>query len=483
MPEQAPVQDPIALMGSDTPREKCGIVGVYSPDGGAIPDAFYALKALQHRGQDGSGFSYVETIQNQQTITTIKALGKVAVGFNEAEINAVYEPQLATAHVRYGTTPAEDELQALHPLSMSARGNDYTISHNGEFNMSRLIEIAEERSIQPIGTDTELFAKILQHSIEQRGHIEPALHDLLPQLEGAFNLSILSKDTIYAVRDRQGIRPLVVGNKGKAVMIASETGALNDAGYSHDDDREVMPGTYVAINKSGVREEVWSDPDQKSCIFEYVYLSKSSNVLNGRSVSDYRFNAGEMLARQDTVMSDLIVPVLGSAKIYARGYEQGSSARYTETALAKNPSSGRTFIARTQAERIAAVKEKFIPNPDELDGKIVTLVDDSLVRGTTMRGIIETLRDAGAREVHVRIGSERYLKPCTYGVNVQDEKELLAPGNTPEEMAANINADSLMFISREQMHAALDVTEDEVCDGCMGGSYPEIRPRPSAALA
>lgn len=482
--EREPVENSVFQNG-DTLQEKCGIVGVYSPDGGAVQDAYYAIEALQHRGQDGAGFSWVEVDERGALrFQQWRELGKIATGFNNGEqLNHITNPVYATAHNRYSTTEVENEFDGLQPLLIKAAGEEYTIGQNGQFNMDRLSEIAFEHGIVPKGSDTQIFSDILKRSIEEYKHIEPAMHQLLPQLEGAFNLIILGKEGLYAVRDRHAVRPLQLGVDGNSVMVASEIRGLlgkDTDGIPRLDyqfKEEVKPGTYMVINQDGWREERWSKADKKSCIFEKTYLSKADNIIDGQVVGDFRYEAGKLLAEVDPVEADLVIPVLGSAKFYAQGYAKASGIPYQDKALKKNPKSDRSFIEKSLILQQAAVRNKFSVDPKLVARKRVVVVDDSLVRGNTTRQIIGLLKDAGA-EVHVRIGSDRYSKPCTFGVNVQSEDELLSTGRTLEEMRIEIGAASLAFLPLEKMHQAAKVKKNEVCDGCLGGSYPQVRELP-----
>lgn len=491
--ECEPIPDFTSEIG-DGLREKCGIVGIYSPYGGAVQDAYLAIDALQHRGQDGVGISYIEgDLKFAPRIEIKKALGRVAMAFGKKgeKLAHITEPEYATAHVRYETTEAEDPLEAQHPLLIEAAGKEYTIAQNGQFKMNILYELAEERGIEPIGTDTQLFGDILKHDIEGDGHIESAFHKLLPRLEGAFSLSILGPEGIYGVRDRHGMRPLVIGTRDNSVMLASEERALTAEDsdkvpqLDYKSEREVAPGTYVVINEYGIREQRWSEEDENGCVFELVYLSKPGNRINNVYVNDYRYNAGVMLAEMETVDADMVIPVLGSAKIYAEGYAAALGIEYEEEALQKDDTVGRSFIEKNQVAQAAAVKNKFKVVAELVEGKSVVVLDDSLVRGNTTRQIISLLKEAGANEVHVRIGSNIYSNPCAYGVNVQTAEELLAYGRTVEEMQEEIGADSLMFLPLEKMHKATGKSGNKFCDGCQqGGSYPQPRqPEPVPALA
>jgi amidophosphoribosyltransferase len=465
-------------------REKCGVVGVYSPEGDAVQAAYFAIDALQHRGQDGAGISWLEqNAGGDVALNRMRRLGRVAAGFQDGGlIRHIRDPRHATAHTRYSTTKADNEFAGLQPLLIEANGEKYTLAQNGQFNMDRLSEIAFEYGIEPIGSDTQIFSDIFRASIEEYRHIEPAMQHLLPQLEGSFNLSILGREGIYGVMDRHAVRPLHIGINGDSIMIASEIRALE--GKDSNDiprldyklEREANPGTYVVINQEGIREVRWAEPDIKRCLFEKIYLSKADNIIDGQPVSDFRYKAGHMLAGVEPVEADLVIPVLGSAEFYAQGYAEASGIKYEPNALKKNPESDRTFIEATLALQKAALRMKFDTIDELIDGQRLVIVDDSLVRGNTTRQIIGQLRDAGATEVHIRIGSDQYSRPCAFGVNVQTEEELLSHGRNLEEMRSEIGADSLAFLPLDKVHEAAETNGDEVCDGCMGGSYPQTRP-------
>lgn len=472
-------------------KDKCAVVAVYDPEGDAAHIAHLALKALQHRGQDGAGISYIEQEAREDNGSRIglkKAFGRVATGFQGGKLlQGIGPTEGAAGQVSYGITETDNAFDALQPIFITALGKTYSLQHNGQFDMDNLDELAVEHGTGYYGTDSERVADLLKQHIEEQGHIEPAMQNLLPQLEGAFSMTILSEDASYGIRDRHGVRPLVLGTVEDKRMISSEVCGLKAADEDGNPQldfklkRVVPPGTYVVMNEDGFREERWAEKDSKFCIFEDVYLSKPDNVMteDGITAGEYRVNAGAILAHRDKASSSMIIPVLGSAKSYAKGYEAASDITYVEALKKnpdrKNPESDRTFIEKTQEAREAAVRDKFIVEKELVNGQDVTLIDDSLVRGTTTKIIIKMLKEAGAQKVHVRIGSPRYTKKCTFGVNVQSEEELLSYNRTIEEMAEVIGADSLEFLTTEEMYDARGVKKEEVCDGCMGGSYPQPR--------
>lgn len=486
--ELAPVESFEFETGGEL-REKCGVGVVYDPEGKAPQAAYYAIDALQHRGQDGVGIAMEVNDGNERSIETRKALGRVATAWDREGFfgDIETESEYAVAHVTYETTDREDAYEALHPLKIEAAGSEYSIAHNGQFDVETLNEVASESQVDTSGSDSEVFAKLLKNMIDHYGHIEPALHQLLPQLEGAFSLGIIGPEGAYGVRDRHGIRPFAIGRKDNgAAIAASEVRGVegkdpkDNPRLDFEFEREIDPGTYVVINDHGIRDVRWAKEDKKTCLFEKVYLSKPDNIIDGQLVSDFRYKVGEMLAEIETVDADIVIPVMGSAKFYAHGYADKLGVEYNDEILEKNEEIGRTFIQKTLQDQQEAVENKFRIN-DEcleenfLEGKKVVVLDDSVVRGNTIRKIVTLLNDAGAAEVHVRSGSDQYSKPCAYGVNIQSEEELLAHNRTLEEMADEIEADSLVYIPLEKMHEAANVKSDEVCDGCMGGSYPEQR--------
>jgi amidophosphoribosyltransferase len=460
----------------DKPREECGVVGVYSPEGDAQLLTREALEALQHRGHEGAGVSFNAHNEVGFRIGAIKGVGRVATVFGDGEdLRALPPINFATGHVRYGTSQFGDKAEGVQPMH-SERGN-FTIAQNGNFLEESLRELALERGIQPGGTDTKVFTDLLGDYVEEFRHIEPAMHRLLPQLEGAFSLVALTEEGIYAARDTHAVRPLVLGTirDTGALVVASEVVGLEAIGAEFI--KEVDPGTYVAINQHGMRKETWGNADPAPCIFELIYLSKPENVHFGVKVKEFRLRAGEMMADKDLIQGDIVVPVLGSGKYYAQGYSLASGTPYEEKGLMKNPdrknpTSDRTFISGSQKEREQEVRGKFIVDPEAVAGKRVVLIDDSLVRGTTMNVIVAMLREAGASEVHVRVPSAKYVDTCHLGVNVRDKNELLATGRTTEQMSRAIGADSLLFLTLEETKRAAGAAFGDVaCSGCLGGKY------------
>lgn len=457
---------------SEALREKCGVVAVYSPAGTALPDAYDALRALQHRGQDGSGFSYIEQTPHGDRLATIKQLGLIANAYIDINVHPIRNvgPQLAIAHVRYGTASTEDPYNALHPQIIEAGDQTMAIAQNGQLDMDALSKLAFSYDIESDGTDTEVLAKVLGQAVTRYGRIEPALRKILPELRGAFNLAILGNDAIYTVTDRHHVRPFVIGRHMSSLMVASEVGALHAAGFSHIG--ETQGGTFNVIEKDGmgiIRTERWAAEDRQSCLFELTYLSKAQNVIDGVQVGSYRRRAGAALAEQEDpdFRPDIVVPILGTAKAYAQGYSQELNVPYLE-ALKKNPLSNRTFIAATQVEREQAVADKFkLDYPEELTGKKVVLIDDSLVRGTTIQGIIRKIRSANPAEVHVRIGAEKVSDTCRLGVNIAQQSELFACNDDELE-----GVDSIRYLSLEAMITATGRSVDRFCHGCLGGTYP-----------
>jgi amidophosphoribosyltransferase len=479
-------------------EDKCGVTGVYSPEGGAPYISYIAQKKLQHRGQDGFGFAAHE-LGTQQQIVRYRNLGKIVVKgrsgqqidgmFDEDARNFMPESNLANGHNWYSTSNGRgiDGVQPFIPEQSSTR---LAVAHNGNFNERLLWQLAHEHGVDTtirngqIMSDSRVFTETLGKATERLGHIEPALHSILPSLEdSAFSLTVIADEGLYGIRDRNGIRPLHFGtihNLG-ARLLSSEIGGLDATDATHD--REVLPGTYIVINQHGEREERWGEQDLKSCLFELIYLSKPDNLINGTLVADYRRRAGAKLSQKAfeagiPLKNSLIVPVLGSGKFYAEGAKEATGLDYATNALIKNEGVDRTFIAVDHETIMAALDAKFDANPDVVKDQDVVLYDDSAVRGNTTKKITEKLRKAGARKVFVLIGAPKNIDTCNYGVNVHTQEELIAYDETKEtirsdeEIAELINADKIIYLDLDEAYEAAGWSADNTCARCMGGNSP-----------
>jgi amidophosphoribosyltransferase len=322
---------------------------------------------------------------------------------------------------------------------------------------------------------TALLAHHPDTSLEERAA------ELLPQIHGAFSFIWMDEGSLYAARDPQGIRPLVLGRLERGWVVASETAALDIVGASYI--REVEPGELVVVDEDGLRTRRFAEPAPKGCLFEYVYLARPDTLLNDRRVHSVRVEAGRRLARADSVVSgpndaDLVIPVPESGTPAAIGYAEASGIPYG-TGLVKNSYVGRTFIQPSQTIRQLGIRLKLNPLRDVIEGKRLVVVDDSIVRGNTQRALVRMLREAGAREVHVRISSPPVKWPCFYGIDFASRAELIANGLSTDEICASIGADSLAYISLEQLIEATDVPAEQLCRACFDGVYPVELPDPA----
>jgi amidophosphoribosyltransferase len=482
-------------------EDKCGVTGAYSPEGIAPYLVYLNQIKLQHRGQDGFGIAAHE-LGSIDDIQRVRRLGKIIVKDNLGQqVGGMFEdeartimPQadLAIGHNWYSTSNGKGDIESVQPFMPEQSDTKIAVAHNGNFNEQLLWHKAHEYGVRtnngrgrPL-SDSKVFTETLGKAVEKYGHIEPAFHSLLAQLEdSAFSLSVLSDEGLYAVRDRHGIRPLHLGTVHDigARLISSEIGGLSSANALPD--REVKAGTYVAINEHGEREERWGKKDLKSCLFELIYLSKADNIINGARISEYRRKAGIKLTQKAfeagipiNAPNTLIVPVLGSGKYYAEGAKEVTGINYETDALIKNEGVDRTFIEGDHDAIMAALDAKFDANQDLVSGKDIVLYDDSVVRGNTTITIIKKLRDAGARRVFVLIGAPKNIDTCEYGVNVHTQKELIAYDENEgrirndEEIAKIINADKIIYLDLEEAYESAGWTADNTCASCMGGNSP-----------
>ncbi|CAB4879124.1 unannotated protein [freshwater metagenome] len=316
-------------------------------------------------------------------------------------------------------------------------------------------------------TDTEIMTALI--GLQDEKNVEASALAVLPKLEGAFSLVFMDEHTLYAARDRHGVRPLVIGKLERGWVVASETAALDIVGAAFV--REVEPGEFLAINEEGIRSEMWATPEPKGCIFEYVYLARPDTSIAGRGVHATRVEIGRRLAKAAPVEADLVIPVPESGTPAAIGYAQGSGIPYG-TGFVKNSYVGRTFIQPSQTIRQLGIRLKLNPLREIIEGKRIVVVDDSIVRGNTQRAIVRMLREAGAREIHVRISSPPVKWPCFYGIDFATRAELIASGLDTEEIRRSIGADSLAYISEEQLIESTTISAEKLCTACFSGKYP-----------
>jgi amidophosphoribosyltransferase len=348
------------------------------------------------------------------------------------------------------------------------------LAHNGNLtNTGDLAEMVQKlegdnaKTGRGATTDTEIMTALI--GLQDEKNVEASAIAVLPKLEGAFSLVFMDEKTLYAARDRHGVRPLVIGKLERGWVVASETAALDIVGAAFV--REVEPGEFLAINEDGIRSQMWATPDPKGCIFEYVYLARPDTSIAGQGVHATRVRIGKRLAIEAPVEADLVIPVPESGTPAAIGYAQQSGIPYG-LGLVKNSYVGRTFIQPSQTIRQLGIRLKLNPLREIIEGKRIVVVDDSIVRGNTQRAIVRMLREAGAREIHVRISSPPVEWPCYYGIDFASRAELIASGLEIEEIRRSIGSDSLSYVSMEGLIAATTIDENKLCTACFTGKYP-----------
>jgi amidophosphoribosyltransferase len=459
-------------------KEACGVFGVYAPGKRVANLTFDGLFALQHRGQESAGMA----VSDGETITVVKDMGLVATVFDERSLSALLG-DLAIGHTRYSTHGASDWAGA-QPVYRPVGKAGFALGHNG--NLTNTAALAEKVGMLPgsIATDSDVVAELLARSFPETEDLATALQAVLPIVEGAFSFVLMSSERLFGVRDPYGFRPLCLGRLGPAEapegwVLASETPALSVIGASFV--REVAPGELVVIDAEGPHslEIPWlREVGPRLCIFEFAYIARPDSRLYGREVHETRCRMGELLAEQAPADADMVMGVPESGVPAAEGFARASGIPYGQ-GLVKNRYIGRSFIAPDQQVRADAVRRKLNPLSDTIAGKRLVVVDDSIVRGTTQRSVIRMLREAGAAEVHLRISSPPWRWPCFYGIDTPSHEELLATDHTVDEMAEILGADSLAYISIENLKAAIGV-DGGFCDACFTGDYPTALP-PSAA--
>ncbi|MDN4491862.1 amidophosphoribosyltransferase [Demequina sp. SYSU T00068] len=459
------------MPGEKGPQDACGVFGVFGPGEEVAKLSYFGLYALQHRGQESAGIA----TSNGDSILVFKDMGLVSQVFDEGSLEAL-QGHIAVGHTRYSTTGASVWANAQPTLGPTAHGT-VALGHNGNLtNVQRLLELLIEREgmakrLDLKGgkcTDTAIVTALL--GSDGYESLEDVAIDLLPSLEGAYSLVWMDEHKLYAARDPQGIRPLVLGElPSGGWVVASETAALDIVGARQE--REVEPGEMLIIDESGVRSRRFAEADPKGCIFEYVYLARPDTTIAGRSVQMARLEMGRALAKEHPVEADLVIPVPESGTPAAVGYAQGSGIPFAQ-GLVKNSYVGRTFIQPSQTLRQLGIRLKLNPLREVIAGKRLVVVDDSIVRGNTQRALVAMLREAGAAEVHVRISSPPVQWPCFYGIDFPTRDELAAVGHTMEEVRRSIGADSLGHISLEGMLAATEQAESRLCTACFTGTYP-----------
>jgi amidophosphoribosyltransferase len=462
-PSGVPRGGGVEISDRDGPRDECGVFGVYAPGHDVARLAFFALYALQHRGQESAGIATCEGGH----ITTLRDTGLVSQVFDEEKLRAL-DGDMAIGHVRYSTTGG-GSWENSQPVWRDD-GREVALAHNG--NLTNAVELyseLRERGIEFRGTsDSEIIAALL--SIEEARPIENAVAAVMPRLEGAYSTVVMTKRAVVAFRDPYGVRPLSLGKVSGRYCVASESCAFDIIGGELL--REVQPGELISIGERGIetRQVVPSDRPAH-CVFEHIYFSRPDSRLEGRVLQEVRGRMGEILAREAPADADLVITVPDSGNPAANGFARASGLPQDD-GLIKNRYVARTFIQPGQELRKHGLRMKFNPLPEIVSGKRVVVVDDSIVRGNTTRQIVGMLRDAGAEEVHLRISAPPIRHPCHYGIDMSTREEMVAHDRTVEEIAEELGADSLAYLSLEGVYEAVGTPRERHCDACFTGEYP-----------
>jgi amidophosphoribosyltransferase len=446
-------------------KEECGIVGISLEEGDAALPIYYALYALQHRGQESAGI----TIHNPGAARTLKGMGLVPDVFPKEEIQRL-RGKIGVGHVRYSTTGGS-KIENCQPLIVSFKNGTIAIAHNGNLVNSRELrqELEREGRVFLSDSDTEVIAHLLVKELLHM-ELEEAVRELMGRLVGSYSLAILIDDKLVVIRDPLGIKPLCIGRVDGGYVAASESAAIDI--LNGEFLRDVKPGETLLFRDGAFESrQIFKSKNTAHCVFEYIYFARPDSILDGQLVYQTRIRIGETLVEEHGVKADLVSPVPDSGITFAIGYSKKSGIDYLE-GLIKNRYIGRTFIMPGQDMRETAVKLKLNTIRPNIAGKKVVLVDDSIVRGTTSRRIIDMIRKAGASEVHMRVGSPPIVSPCYLGIDMPTREELVAAHKTVKGVEAVINADSLGHVSVEGLVKSVGIPSEDLCLGCLTGIYP-----------
>jgi amidophosphoribosyltransferase len=456
----------------DGPRDECGVFGIYAPGHDVARLAYFALFALQHRGQESAG---IATAPRGGNIMGIRDQGLVSQVFDENMLRSLVG-EMAIGHVRYSTT-GSSEWENAQPIVRDDH-RTLALAHNG--NLINAVELHSELRGRDVPfrstSDSEIIAALLAtHPAE---HIDDAISDVLPRLRGAFSTTVMTEDAVLAFRDPQGLRPLCIGRidpppgseDEPAWCVASESCALDLIGATLV--RDVLPGELVTLSASGLSSRQVVRSERRSfCVFEYIYFARPDSRMGGTVLQVARAQMGENLWREAPVDADVVIPVPDSGNAAARGLARAAGLPQDDGFI-KNRYVARTFIQPGQELRRLGVRMKFNPVPEVVAGKRLIVVDDSIVRGTTDRQIVQMLRDAGAAEVHLRISAPPIKHPCHYGIDMSTREEMIAHGRSVAEICAELGADSLHYLSLDGVYDAIGGSRAEHCDACFSGEYP-----------
>ncbi len=447
-------------------HEECGVVGVsYSNDAPSALSIYYALYALQHRGQESAGI----TVHDGTQVMPLKGMGLVPDVFNRGDIQKL-KGSVGIGHVRYSTTGGS-KIENCQPLLVSFKSGTIAIAHNGNLVNSKDLrtELEKEGRIFLSDSDTEVIAHLLVKKL-MHSDLDEAVRELMKRLVGSYSLVILVDNTLVAVRDPLGVKPLCLGHIDNGYMVASESAAIDILNGVFI--RDIAPGEMLII-KDGEYEskQLVRSKNSAHCVFEYIYFARPDSVIDGKLVYNVRMRIGQMLFSEHPAKADIVSPVPDSGITAAIGFSKRSGIDYME-GLMKNRYIGRTFIMPGQDMRETAVRLKLNTIKPNIEGKNVVLVDDSIVRGTTSRRIIDLMRKSGARELHMRVASPPIISPCYLGIDMATREELVAAHKAVKGVEAVINADSLGFISIDGLVSSIGIPRDDLCLGCLTGAYP-----------
>ena len=453
-------------------HEECGVFGVMSTKRENVAGiAYYGLYALQHRGQESCGIA----VNDDGVFSSYKDLGLVSEVFSKDTLAHLSAGNMAVGHVRYGTTGGTTRNNC-QPIEVNHQKGKMALAHNG--NLSNALELRDKLELSGAifhtTSDTETIAYVVTRERLVTPSIEEAVSKAMYSLEGAYSLILMSSTKMIAARDPYGFRPLCYGQMSDgAYVIASESCALTAVGAEFV--RDVLPGEILVFSENGVesRKEHCDKQKRKTCIFEYIYFARPDSVIDGVSVSKSRVRAGEILAENYPADADIVIGVPDSGLEAALGFSRASGIPYG-IGLIKNKYIGRTFISPGQNERMDQVRIKLSPVKNVIEGKRVVLIDDSIVRGTTSKRIVKLLRDAGAKEIHMRISAPPFLHPCYYGTDIDSEENLIACHHSMEEIAEMIRVDSLGYLPLEKLSWLVD--NEGYCAACFNGEYPTTIP-------
>jgi amidophosphoribosyltransferase len=448
----------------DGPRDECGVFGVTAPGSDVARLAYFALFALQHRGQESAGIAVCESGK----IMTVRDVGLVSQVFDEEKLRAL-AGEMALGHVRYSTT-GSSAWENAQPVWRSDR-RQVALAHNG--NLINAVELHSELSAEGVSfrgtSDSEIIAALL--STHEAESIEDAIAEVMPRLEGAYSTVVMTKSAVVAFRDPAGLRPLSLGRLGDSWCVASESCAFDIIGA--DLIRDVEPGELVSLRPGGEPEsrQVVESERRAFCVFEHIYFARPDSILEGNRTQVSRRKMGEILWREAPVEADVVIAVPDSGNPAASGYSKASGIP-RDDGLIKNRYVARTFIQPGQELRKHGLRMKFNPLREVVEGKRLVVVDDSIVRGNTTRQIVQMLRDAGALEIHMRISAPPIRFPCHYGVDMSTKQEMVAHERTEQEVADELGCDSLRYLSLEGVYEAIRSTRSTHCDACFSGDYP-----------